>query len=144
MIGTGRSETDAIQALLDEDNKKFSFYPFDLEKVSDIYDLTAEIIQNHGHLYGLINNAALGIDGVLATMHASDIEKMIKVNVTAPITLAKYCARSMMVAGKGGRIINISSIIASTGFSGLSVYGATKSSMEGFTRSLSREVGKKK
>ena len=43
---------------------------------------------------------------------------------------------------RGGRIINVSSIIASTGFNGLSVYAASKAALEGFTRSLAREVGK--
>ncbi|HEU4550795.1 MAG TPA: SDR family oxidoreductase, partial [Rhizomicrobium sp.] len=59
----------------------------------------------------------------------------------SPIVLTKYAVRSMMTAG-AGRIVNISSIIGSTGYSGLSVYGATKASMLGFTRSLAREVGR--
>jgi 3-oxoacyl-[acyl-carrier protein] reductase len=55
--------------------------------------------------------------------------------------LTKYAVRAMMTAGTG-RIVNISSIIGFTGYSGLSVYGATKASMLGFTRSLAREVGR--
>jgi 3-oxoacyl-[acyl-carrier protein] reductase len=47
-----------------------------------------------------------------------------------------------MMADGEGRIVNMSSIIASTGFNGLSVYGATKAAAAGFTRSLAREVGK--
>src|SRR5271168_1333033 len=47
-----------------------------------------------------------------------------------------------MMTGGGGRIVNMSSVIGSTGYSGLSVYGATKASMIGFTRSLAREVGR--
>jgi 3-oxoacyl-[acyl-carrier protein] reductase len=47
-----------------------------------------------------------------------------------------------MMADGGGRIVNISSIVASTGYSGLSVYAATKASLLGFTRSLAREVGR--
>jgi 3-oxoacyl-[acyl-carrier protein] reductase len=47
-----------------------------------------------------------------------------------------------MMADGEGRIVNISSIIASTGYNGLSVYGATKAAATGFTRSLAREVGK--
>ena len=47
----------------------------------------------------------------------------------------------MMVAGEG-RVVNMASVIASTGFNGLSVYGATKASLVGFTRSLAREVGR--
>src|SRR6202030_3553560 len=57
------------------------------------------------------------------------------------IMLSKYLVRSMMADG-GGRIVNVASIIAFTGYSGLSVYGATKASMIGFTRSLAREVGR--
>ena len=46
-----------------------------------------------------------------------------------------------MMAGRGGRIVNVASIVSFTGYSGLSVYGATKAAMVGFTRSLAREVG---
>ena len=74
-------------------------------------------------------------------MHNSDIERLVKLNTVSPIILAKYIVRSMMTAGSG-RIVNISSIIGFTGYSGLSVYGATKASMQGFTRSLAREVGR--
>jgi 3-oxoacyl-[acyl-carrier protein] reductase len=64
----------------------------------------------------------------------------VRLNTLSPIVLTKYVARSMMADG-GGRIVNIASIIAATGYSGLSVYGATKASLVGFTRSLAREVG---
>lgn len=55
--------------------------------------------------------------------------------------LTKYVLRGMMT-GAGGRIVNMSSIIASTGYNGLSVYGATKAAMIGFTKSLAREAGR--
>lgn len=110
----------------------------------DIDGLQA-IIRNaksaHGPLYGLVNNAGLGTDGLLSNMHASQIDALIKLNITAPIMLSKYAVRDMMMTGKG-RIINMASIIASTGYSGLSVYGATKAAMVGFTKSLAREVGR--
>lgn len=110
----------------------------------DIDGLQA-IIRNakaaHGPLYGLVNNAGLGTDGLLSNMHASQIDALIKLNITAPIMLGKYAVRDMMMTGKG-RIINMASVIASTGYSGLSVYGATKAAMVGFTKSLAREVGR--
>jgi 3-oxoacyl-[acyl-carrier protein] reductase len=56
------------------------------------------------------------------------------------MALTKYAVRSMMADG-GGRIVNISSVAAFTGYDGLSVYSATKAAMLGFTRSLAREVG---
>jgi 3-oxoacyl-[acyl-carrier protein] reductase len=83
----------------------------------------------------------MGAEGVLATMHNSTIEQLVRVNTVSPIVLTKYVVRSMMSEG-GGRIVNVASIIGFTGYSGLSVYGATKASMLGFTRSLAREVGR--
>jgi 3-oxoacyl-[acyl-carrier protein] reductase len=94
-----------------------------------------------GAIYGLVNNAGLGTEGVLATMHNGDIEALVRLNVLSPVILTKYIVRHMMADGEG-RIVNISSIIASTGYNGLSVYGATKAAATGFTRSLAREVGK--
>lgn len=94
-----------------------------------------------GPIYGLVNNAGLGTDGLLSNMHASQVDALIRLNVTAPIMLSKYAVRDMMMKSEG-RIINMASIIASTGYSGLSVYGATKASMVGFTKSLARELGR--
>jgi 3-oxoacyl-[acyl-carrier protein] reductase len=88
-----------------------------------------------------VNNAGISFEGVLALMPTSQIEQLIRVNTLSPIVLTKYVVRSMMADG-GGRIVNLASIIASTGYSGLSVYGATKSSVVGFSRSLAREVGR--
>jgi 3-oxoacyl-[acyl-carrier protein] reductase len=97
--------------------------------------------RDFGPIYGLVNNAAVAFDGVLAIMHNSRIEQLVRVNTLSPIVLTKYVVRAMMADG-GGRIVNVASIIGSTGYSGLSVYGATKASMIGFTRSLAREVGR--
>ncbi len=97
--------------------------------------------QEFGPLFGLVNNAALGLDGALSLMHNSQIEELIRVNTLSPIVLSKYVVRAMM-SERAGRIVNVASIVGFTGYSGLSVYAATKASMLGFTRSLAREVGR--
>ena len=74
-------------------------------------------------------------------MHNAQIERLIRVNTLSPIVLTKYVVRVMMADG-GGRIVNVSSIIGFTGYSGLAAYAATKAAMLGFTRSLAREVGR--
>jgi 3-oxoacyl-[acyl-carrier protein] reductase len=117
------------------------FVPFDLGDVQDIPKLVKTLRKDRGPIYGLVNNAAVGFDGVLALMHNSRIEQLVRVNTLSPIVLTKYVVRSMMADG-GGRVVNIASIVGFTGYSGLSVYGATKASMIGFTRSLAREVGR--
>jgi 3-oxoacyl-[acyl-carrier protein] reductase len=74
-------------------------------------------------------------------MPLSQIEQLVRMNTVSPMVLTKYVVRSMMADG-GGRIVNLSSITAFTGYSGLSVYSATKASLIGFSRSLAREVGR--
>ena len=75
-------------------------------------------------------------------MHNSQIEELIRVNTFSPIVLSKYVVRSMM-SERAGCIVNVASIVGFTGYSGLSVYAATKASMLGFTRSLARELGER-
>jgi len=117
------------------------FIPFDLGDIDQIPELVKKLHKDFGPIYGLVNNAALGLNGALAMMPNSQIERLIRVNTVSPIVLTKYVVRHMMADG-GGRIVNVASILGSTGYSGLSVYGATKASMIGFTRSLAREVGR--
>jgi len=123
------------------DTGALAFLPFDFADLDAIPDLAARLKKQFGAPYGLVNNAAIGTEGLLATMHNSQIEELLRINVAAPILLTKYVVRNMMAAG-GGRVVNISSIIGSTGYSGLSVYGSTKAALIGFTKSLAREVGR--
>jgi 3-oxoacyl-[acyl-carrier protein] reductase len=141
VVAVARKESDELCALMAESAGTLSFAPFDLSRIEDIPDFVLGLKKSHGAPYGLVNNAGLGTEGLLATMHNSQIEMLTRVNVTAPIVLTKYVVRNMMSAGEG-RIVNISSIIAATGYNGLSVYGATKAALVGFTKSLAREVGR--
>lgn len=113
----------------------------DLSDLDNIPALCRQIVKTYGRPYALVNNAAAGHDGVLATMPNGEIDHLMRLNVQSPMLLSKYLLRPMLLNRKG-RIINISSIIAKTGFNGLSVYAATKAALEGFTKSLAREVGK--
>jgi 3-oxoacyl-[acyl-carrier protein] reductase len=119
----------------------FHFVPFDLTDIEAIPNLVTQIRKDHGSIYGLVNNAGTSFEGVLAMMPNHQIEQLLRMNTLSPIILTKYIVRSMMADG-GGRIVNIASIIASTGYSGLAAYGATKAAVVGFTRSLAREVGR--
>ncbi len=117
------------------------FRRLDLSDVVAIPTFVRELRGQFGPIYGLVNNAGLGAAGLLATMPDADIEALIRLNTLSPILMSKYVVRGMMAEGRG-RVINISSIVASTGFNALSVYAATKASLVGFTRSLAREVGR--
>jgi len=112
----------------------------DLAELDKLPSFVRKLRAEFGVLYGLVNNAGLGTASVLSVMHDADIERLIRLNTQSPIMLSKYVLRSMMTA-RSGRIVNMASIVAFTGFSGLSVYSATKASLIGFTRALAREVG---
>lgn len=116
------------------------FRACDLAEIDAIGAMVGELRREIGPLYGLVNNAGLGTAGLLSMMRDADIEALIRLNTLSPLVLTKYVVRSMM-AERQGRIINISSIVAASGYKALSAYSATKASLEGFTRSLAREVG---
>jgi 3-oxoacyl-[acyl-carrier protein] reductase len=145
VVAVARRKTDPLTAAIETAKRgkagALHFVACDLGEIENIPDLVRGLRKQFGPIYGLVNNAAIGTDGVLATMHNSKIEALVRVNTISPIVLTKYMVRQMMADG-GGRIVNVSSIIGFTGYSGLSVYAATKASMLGFTRSLAREVGR--
>src|SRR6202140_1064080 len=145
VIAVARRESDELRDAIREAVKQgaggLHFRAFDLSDVDAIPSFVKTLREEFGAIYGLVNNAGIGNEGLLATMHNTEIEALLRLNVLSPVILTKYIVRHMMADGEG-RIINMSSIIASTGYNGLSVYGATKAAATGFTRSLAREVGK--
>ena len=116
------------------------FRPYDLANLDGMPEFVHALRAEFGTLYGLVNNAGLGTPGVLGMMPDRGIEQLFRLNAVSPIVLTKHVLRSMM-GERAGRIVNISSIVASSGYAGVSVYSATKASLIGFTRSLAREVG---
>ncbi|MBR0784900.1 SDR family NAD(P)-dependent oxidoreductase [Bradyrhizobium iriomotense] len=141
VIALARHEGEQLATAVREAEGRLHFRSCDLALIDAIPALARSVRDEFGAIFGLVNNAGIGTMGVLATMHNSDIETLIRLNVLSPIILTKYVARHMMADG-AGRIVNISSIVASTGYSGLSVYAASKAAVAGFTRSLAREVGR--
>ncbi len=144
VIAVARHRSDALpeaqRAIAAGGAGQLEFHAADLAQLDDIPGMVRSLRQEFGPFYGLVNNAGLGTAGILATMPVGDIAQLLRVNVEAPLVLTKYMLRSMMTA-REGRVVNITSIVAATGYSGMSVYGATKAAMTGFTRSLAREVG---
>lgn len=144
VIAVARRTTESLDAARAAADRAgagaIDFRPFDLAEIAALAEFVRMLRREFGPLYGLVNNAGLGTSGVLGVMRDQDVEQLVRMNVISPITLTKYVVRSMM-AERVGRVVNVSSVVAQTGYSGLSVYSATKAAMVGFTRSLAREVG---
>jgi len=143
VIGVARSATDAYaQAAASEQARPgaLEFQAFDLEQTGAMAEMVRGLRTRFGPIYALVNNAGIGTGGLLSTMREEQVEALLRINCLAPIMMSRHVVRSMMVE-RAGRIVNIASVVALTGFRGLSVYSATKASLLGFTRSLAREVG---
>jgi len=140
--GFSRSESIASKKLLKDYPEKFYFATIDLTDTREVNNFIKNAKDKFNSIYGLINNAAIVQQGILATLPEVEISRMLAVNLDGAIRLARLCCRDM-VQLSSGRIINISSIVGSRGYNGLTVYSASKAGLEGFTRGLAREVGRR-
>jgi 3-oxoacyl-[acyl-carrier protein] reductase len=144
VLAVARSESEPLRELAASAARagqgEVQFHRFDLLETAAMAQFVSALRKAVGPLFGLVNNAGVGTPGVLAMMPDAQIENLIRLNTLSPIVLTKYVVRSMM-SERAGRIVNISSVVASTGYQGLSAYSATKAAFVGFTRSLAREVG---
>ena len=146
VLAVARKESPELRSAIDEAANSgtgpIGFAAYDLADSDGMAALVKQLRKDLGPIYALVNNAGMSIDGTLALTSETQIEQVVRLNVVSPILLSKYVLRSMMADGAGGRIVNLASIVAFTGYSGLSVYAATKASVIGFTHSLAREVGR--
>jgi 3-oxoacyl-[acyl-carrier protein] reductase len=94
-------------------------------------------------LFGLVNNAGIAGEGILATFPNVDTQRIVEVNLLGAIRMSRLASQVLLASPRGGRIINISSIIATRGYTGLAAYSASKAGLEGLTRSLARELGRR-
>jgi 3-oxoacyl-[acyl-carrier protein] reductase len=132
--------SEAIESAAQEGAGSLSFRSCDLTELDGLGDFIKKTRAEAGPIYGLVNNAGIGTAGLASQIRDEDVDRLIRLNVTVPILLTKHVLKSMLAQG-AGRIVNISSIVSMTGFSGLSAYSASKAALNGFTGSLAREVG---
>ena len=134
-----RRATPYSDSLAGADNAWFTIA--DMADEPTLRTFVREATKRFGAPYGLVNCAGFAVDGVLASMAVADIERLMATNLTGTLLLTRLVLRSMLLQRTGGSIINISSIIASRGYSGLAAYAATKGGMDAMTRALARELG---
>lgn len=139
-----RSSTPFIEQCLarDPDRQTFFWEAIDGTDEACLKTFVTDVAQRYGRLDALINNAGMGIDGLLPLARASDIAQGIDLNIKGAIFLTRVCAR-FMLRQQCGCIINISSVHAIRGHAGVAVYSATKAALDGLGRSLAKELGPK-
>jgi 3-oxoacyl-[acyl-carrier protein] reductase len=120
--------------------ERFYWEAVDGTDIAGVSAFASRVMQKYRRIDTLINNAGIGVDGLLTMTSPQDIHRALTLNLEAVITLTRQCLKGMLQA-RSGCIINISSVNAARGHSGLSVYSATKAALQGLTRSLAKEVG---
>lgn len=139
----GRTATADVGRLKVAYPETYRFTTADVTNPDGMRTFVDGTVEHFGPPWALVNNAAIAVEGVLATLPEVEIARMIAVNLEGSIRLARMTLRQMLRQRDGGRIINISSIVGTRGYNGLSVYSATKAGLDGFTRALAREVGRR-
>jgi 3-oxoacyl-[acyl-carrier protein] reductase len=137
-----RSKTDTVRAREADPGLegRFFFTAVDIAKQTEAEAFVKEAAARHGRLDVLVNNAGVAREGVLALFGNDALDDVIDLNVKGSIYVARAASR-VMLARRSGAIVNISSVVGLSGYRGLSVYGATKAALDGFTRGLARELG---
>jgi 3-oxoacyl-[acyl-carrier protein] reductase len=139
-----RRKTEAIEALDAEHGPhgRFWFEELDASNHDALDAHIAQLLERFGRIDLLVNNAAVGAEGVLPTMRQVDIDRTLAINLGAVLCLTRLATRAML-RQRSGCVVNISSVNALRGHAGVSVYSATKAALDGMTRSLARELGPK-
>jgi 3-oxoacyl-[acyl-carrier protein] reductase len=99
----------------------------------------ASVLANHGRLDALVNNAGITRDGLLLRMKPEDWDQVIATNLTG-VFHCTQAALKPMIRQRGGRIVNITSVVGLAGNAGQANYAASKAGIVGFTKSIAREV----
>lgn len=141
VAGFARGRTDAVERVAKRNAGRFFFEERDARDLDAMEAFVRACTESLGAIGGLVNNAAIGQDHLFSHLPPETISEIIEINLRAPVLLTRLVVREMLLGGRGGRIINISSICASHGYAGLTVYSATKGAIEALTRSLARELG---
>jgi 3-oxoacyl-[acyl-carrier protein] reductase len=142
-----RTKSEGIERLLahSEFGSRFFWAACEAGEADQVDTFVREAVQWAGSdgIYGLINNAGIAQAGILASFPNVESEKILKINLLGAIQFARAVSQYLVRRTTGGRIINISSIIGSRGYNGMAAYSASKAGMDGLTRALARELGRK-
>jgi 3-oxoacyl-[acyl-carrier protein] reductase len=136
-----RTTTPELQALEERAEGRLLTARLDATDAAAVAAFVDDAAARLGSVDALVNNAAVGQDSLLAHTAPERVAEIVTTNLVAPILLTRAVVRRMLVQPGVGRIVTIGSVSARTGYPGLTVYSATKAALEGFTRSLARELG---
>ncbi len=137
-----RSGSESLDRLGERHGHRLVAERLDASDADAVRGYVARVGERFGRIDHCVANAAIAHEGVLATMTDAEIDLMLAVNLRGSIVLVREAVRQMLVnRSTFASVTVISSVVAARGSPGLSVYAATKAGLEGFAKSLARELG---
>lgn len=127
---------------IEKNGDKGFLEPFDVSDVTQVNRAVEDIIKKSGRIDILVNNAGLTKDGLLMRMKEEDWDAVMDVNLRGTFLVTKAVIRHMVKA-RYGRIVNVVSVVGQGGHEGQANYAASKAGIEGFTKSVAREVARR-
>jgi 3-oxoacyl-[acyl-carrier protein] reductase len=138
VTSVSRQGSSGLSQAISDFPGKIEPYFADLSKVEEIKKL-GDDLRLHDGFDGFVANAAIGTSGILTLASKARIEECIQLNLLSVILLTREVLKGMLT--RGGSLVFVSSVTAIRGYTGLSVYSATKGALLSFSRSLAREYG---
>jgi 3-oxoacyl-[acyl-carrier protein] reductase len=139
VVGLSGTRREALEALAAELGERVHVLPADLSEAEAALGLINAAEAAMGSVHILVNNAGLTKDGLAMRMSDADWAKVLDVDLAAPFRLSRAVLK-FMLRRKAGRIINIGSVVGSTGNPGQANYAAAKAGLLGLTKALAQEV----
>lgn len=139
--GRAHDKLDAALAAIRAEGGAARALAFDVTDEAAAAGAFARIEAEAGRLDVLVNNVGLRDRRGLFEIDSAGARRLIEVNLTTPFELARRAAKLMIAGGRGGRIVNISSVAGAIANPGDPVYGVTKAGLDGLTRALAAELG---
>ena len=139
VVGLSGTRVEPLEALATELGERAYVLPCNLSNPEEVEGLVKRAVEAMGSVDVLVNNAGITRDGLVMRMSDADWQSVIDVNLTATFRLCRAAIRGMMKA-RWGRIVNISSVVGTTGNGGQVNYAASKAGMVGMSKSLAAEV----
>lgn len=137
-----RSRTDQVAAWEADERYagRFAFETADISVAEDADRFVKGAAARWGRIDVLVNNAGVAREGVIGLFADEALDQVVDLNLKGTVYVTRAASR-VMLARRSGAIVNVSSVVGLSGYRGLSVYGATKAALDGFTRGLARELG---
>ncbi len=146
VIVTYASNEERAKQFVEENSEyaeKIDLYKFDIANYNEVKKFFELLQEKYEQIHICVNNAGIRKDAILAMMPLENWQEVINVNLTGTYNMCKFAVQAMMTH-RYGRIINITSPSGKLGFEGQTNYAASKAGMVALTKSLSKEVAKRK